>query len=217
MITEKGQISQARRNWTSRLRAWRVDRYNQRCFGPDAPRYAERIWIKAADAKLALKAGNSKQSALVTENWPQRDPVPVTELVTIKCCLDHWRENETWEQTGVIDQMLRWIEANGKVDRLSNREQVIKRYAELDALYERVVKEGRLRTRQELVKGNFREEGGMLFNIGPDGEPYFGGKGHHRLAIVLAAGLECFPAQIGVVHSNALDSLSGFRSPPQNG
>lgn len=214
MITEKRRISQTRRNWTSRLRASRIDRDNNKRFGPDAPKYAECIWVNPADIRQVLKLGNSKQSASVVEHWPDQMSKPISDLMTIRCCLDHWQCNKSWEQTGVIEQMLAWIKDNGKVDRLSNREQVVKRYEELDALFTIVVKERRLRTRKELIKGNFREEGGILVHIGPDGTPYFGGKGHHRLAIALAAGLDSFPAQLGMIHVDALNSLVRYRSNP---
>ena len=108
--------------------------------------------------------------------------------------------------------MMAWIEEKGRVDRLSTRAEVLQRYEQLDVLYESVLKDGKLRTRKELVQGNFREEGRVLIHIGPDGRPYFGGKGNHRLAIAIAAGLEQFPAQLGVVHISALDSLWRYRS-----
>lgn len=212
MITEKGRISQARRNWTSRFRAWRTDGDNRRHYGIGAPRYAECIWIKTADVTKGLKYWNSKQSALVVHQWPQQMVTAVTELVTIRCCLEHWSQGKSWEETGLVDQMMAWIRERGRVDRLSDHDHVLKRYKELDVLYEMVLREGRLRTRNELVRGNFREEGGILVHLGPDGMPYFGGKGHHRLAIAMAAELQYFPAQLGVVHADALDSLPQYRS-----
>jgi len=81
----------------------------------------------------------------------------------------------------------------------------------LDELYNIVTQSGTLSPRHELIKGNFREEGGILVHIGPDGAPYFGGKGHHRLAVALAAGVDLIPAQIGVVHRDGLTKLGAFR------
>ena len=61
-----------------------------------------------------------------------------------------------------------------------------------------------------LVKGNFRERGGILVHIGSDGEPCFAGAGYHRFAIAKILNLR-FPAQIGCVHIEALDHLDEYR------
>lgn len=211
MITEKGRFAQFRRNWATRARATRKDRANRLEFGSSAPKYAERLWVRTQDLEYGLKHWSSKKSALVVTAWPEDLSRPLYDWVTIRACLDHWVKGVSWEETGMINQMMAWIDEKGKVDRLSSRAEVLKRYEQLDALYEVVRKERRLRTRGELVAGNFREEGGVLVHIGPDGRPFFGGKGNHRLAIAIAAGLEYFPAQLGVVHLSALHSLPQYR------
>lgn len=214
MITEKGQLSQARRNWTSRFRGLKIDSDNRRKYGVNAPQYAELLWVGTKDVECGLKKWTSKQSAQVVDDWPVDLDRPLQEWKAIGCCLQHWQAQASWEETGLVDQMMSWIREKGKVDRLSSHEEVLQRYQQLDHLYETVVAERRLRTRKELVAGNFREEGGILVHLGPDGRPYFGGKGNHRLAIAIAAGLEYFPAQLGVVHVSALNSLSRYRNGP---
>lgn len=118
----------------------------------------------------------------------------------------------TWDETGIIAQMLEKIERNGKVDRLKNEEDVRVRYQELDNLFTETRKEMRLKTRAELIPGNFREEGGILIHIGPDGKLVFGMKGHHRLAMALTLELKQIPVQIGVVHFSAVSTLKTLRS-----
>ncbi|MAL99571.1 MAG: hypothetical protein CL583_14095 [Alteromonadaceae bacterium] len=213
-VTEKSAFGQMRRNWASRLRAARHDRINLKNYGPQAPLFAERLWIPLDQVEHALKKWNSKESARVVAEWPDERVRKVRDLPSIKACLQHWREGMSWEETGVIDQMVERIRKNGKVDRLRNRADVERRYAQLDELYLQVRQAGRLSPRSELVPGNFREEGGILFHIGPGGEPYFGGKGHHRLAIALALGQAALPAQIGAVHSDALSALLSLRTNP---
>lgn len=215
MITEKSRLAQMRRNWSTRIRASRKDARNRGEFGAGAPKYAELLWVRPRDVEAGLKKWSSKQSARVVSAWPHDLARPLCKWVTIRCCLEHWRGGVSWEETGLIDQMMSWIDKNGKVDRLSSRQDVLKRYEQLDDLYEQVVKEGQLKTRKELVRGNFREEGGVLIHIGPDCQPYFGGKGNHRLAIAIAADLAFFPAQLGVVHESALDCLSNYRFEPE--
>lgn len=214
-ITEKKRFQQIRRNWNSRLRALRIDDKNRKRFGEDAPRFAELLWIPTADLKDSLKLGSSKDSARVIKDWPHHSAVPVRELPSIRACLEHWQYGLSWESTGIIQQMLDKIDSVGKVDRLKSRNDVEERYRSIDELYESVSSKGQLKSRSELIPGNFREEGGILVHIGPGGVPFFGKKGHHRLAIALALKLEYIPAQLGVVHISAINSLEAFRREKQ--
>lgn len=210
-ITDKKKFQQARRNWNSRLRAWRIDSENRKLFGDAAPKFAELLWIPTASIQFSAKVGSSKDSAKVINQWPSTEIFPVQESPTIRACLSHWQNGVPWEETGIFSQMMAVIRDKGKVDRLKSQEDVLERYRELDKLYEKVAAKKSLSTRSELIPGNFREEGGILVHIGPSGEPFFGKKGHHRLAIAYALKLELIPAQIGVVHSSAIDKLSAYR------
>lgn len=210
-ITEKSGFEQLRRNWNSRFRAWRIDRRNRALFGESASWFAERLWIPTKDLKYAVKIGSSKESGRIINHWPTSDIVPIEQTTSIKACVDHWQGGLSWQETGIYAVMMEQIRRNGKVDRLRTLADVKTRYAQLDTMYGKVRKAGRLSTRQELIAGNFREEGGILINIGPDGVPYFGFKGNHRLAMAIAAGLDEFPAQLGVIHTDGLESLHYYR------
>ena len=48
-------------------------------------------------------------------------------------------------------------------------------------------------------------------HIDRQGKPIFGLGGNHRLAIALTVGLRSFPAQLGVIHPNALPKLDIYR------
>ncbi|MDX1636284.1 MAG: hypothetical protein R3280_16720 [Marinobacter sp.] len=213
-ITEKGRLQQWRRNWNSRLRARRIDGANCRQYGNEAPRFAERLWVPLEQLQYAVKAGNSKQSARIIHSWPADKVVPIEGLQTIRACIQHWRDGVSWEQTGIYDQMMASIREHGKVDRMRTLDDIKQRYQHLDRLYQTVVAAGGLSPREALIKGNFREEGGTLVHIGPDGAPYFGRKGHHRLAMALAAGFAFIPAQLGVVHVDGLAGLADLRQRP---
>jgi hypothetical protein len=212
-ITEKSRFAQARRNWNTRRRALLTDYRNRRNFGPEAPKFAERLWVDPAQIESTGKIASSKQSGQVIHTWPHEALSPLLDSPSIKACLQHWRDGLPWEQTGIIEQMLKAIEQNGKVDRLRTEEDVRIRYEELDRLFFETSKDMRLKTRSELVPGNFREEGGILVHIGPEGKPVFGRKGHHRLAMALCLRLQSIPVQIGVVHDSAIGELKRFRSP----
>lgn len=213
-ITEKGRFQQWRRNWNSYLRASRTDRANRRQYGIGAPRFAELLWVPLEQLQYAVKAGNTKQSARIIHRWPEDKAVPIGDLQTIQACLRHWRDGVSWEQTGIYDQMLASIRERGKVDRMRSLDDIRLRYRQLDQLYQEIMNAGGLSPRLELIKGNFREEGGILVHIGPNGAPYFGRKGHHRLAIALASGSAFIPAQLGVVHVDGLEGVVQFRQQP---
>ena len=216
-ITEKSRFGQIRRNWSSRFRAWRLDRKNRKVYGPEAPAFAERIWVPVEEIQWRLKHWNSKQSGRVVTEWPDEKCTLVSEQLVIQACHEHWIEGASWEDTGQIDRMMQIISDSGKVDKLRSLSDVRTRYHQLDEIFEQVKREQKFRTRQSLVKGCFREEGGILVHIGPDGAPYFGGKGHHRLALALCAGVKVIPAQIGVVHEQAIEHLARYRRAPQSG
>ncbi len=89
-------------------------------------------------------------------------------------------------------------------------DEAMERYQQLDLIYEEVKETGRLRTQKELRLGSWREEQGILINIGPGGEPLIT-SGFHRFAIVRLLNLR-FPAQIGCVRYTALPWLPIFRA-----
>lgn len=211
-VTEKSRFEQIRRNWNSRFRAWKRDGRNRQRYGDEAPRFAERLWVPTHRIQRALKIGNSKQSGAVLEHWPEQGYAPVSELPSISACLAHWQDGLSWEETGIFDLMMEQIQRNGKVDRLRSIEDVQARYRELDDLYHHVMRAGKLSSRQQFIPGNFREEGGILVHIGPDGEPVFGKKGHHRLAIAKALDLKMIPVQLGATFRPAIEHLSRYRS-----
>ncbi len=80
------------------------------------------------------------------------------------------------------------------------------RYQALDELFELVASERRLRRQVELNSRSFRELNGVYVHIGRNAEVLFAGGGFHRLAIARVLGLETIPAQLGVVHEEALET-----------
>ena len=136
----------------------------------------------------------------------------VTEIPKIKFCYEHWVNNVSWKDTGAYDYMLKSVIKKGEHDGCKNFEDIIKRYEELDLIFDQVKKEGRLRTRKEINPGNFRGSGEVIIHIGPDGEIYFEGEGggNHRFAIDYILKL-LLPAQVGCIHKSAIQYLSKQR------
>jgi hypothetical protein len=181
-------------------------------FGKAAPRPNERIWIDPADVRYAL-GGLPVRSGYVVDRWPPADPVPFDEHVHVRFALAHWRDGVPWEETGAYDYMLEQIASRGRQDGCFDVDDVRRRYERLDALFETVRREGRLRTRSELDPDVRDEDGGILVHIGPAGEPAIGDSGKHRMTIAKLVGLEVVPARIGYVHRDAIGLLPRLRAP----
>lgn len=192
------------------------DLFNILRYGPHAPRFQERIWVNPADVrefipreeiKRVTGMNRSDSSGLVID-WDQvRDVRPVAEDFRMAYCFGHWRDGKSWEELGVYDYMLQ----TKKYGHLT-LDDMATRYAELDRTFQEIRQEGRLKTRDEINSGNFREQDGILIHIGDDGTPFFGGLGYHRLAIAKILEFDSIPACIGVVGNKALDRLPGLRA-----
>ena len=188
--------------------------------GFSAPRYAERIWINPSQVKFLLrgkdivddgKNRNRELSGFVFHGkWPHKKVILVEEGKKISCCLSHWVDGVPWEETGIFEHMLYLIKERGTHDGCTNLADIKERYQKLDKIFEETKKLGRLKTRKELKKNSFREEGGIYIHIGPQGKPYFGQGGHHRFSIAKVLNIP-FPAQVGIVHVDAISSLREFR------
>lgn len=184
-------------------------------YGWSAPAYGELIWIPTAQVSKASSLGFQRSdSGKVTAFSEPCEENSVFDIPKIAMCLSHWRDGVSWDETGIVELIMQNIASSkrGVSDGLRSYDDVVKRYAALDKVFETVKREGRLRTRKELVPRAFKEEGGILIHLDASGEPIFGGGGHHRLAIAIAAGIECFPAKVGVVHPAALTKLPEYRS-----
>jgi len=208
---DPGPFRQRQKNLSNRWKALRRDYKNRQKYGPAAPLFAERLMVPVREIEFRLRLWKRRDSATVVTEWPSDLIQPISQISTIRHCLAHWRDGIPWEDTGIYEQMLASIESSGRVDGLSTREELETRYHNLDNLYEQVVAAGGFLPRDEVIPGNFREEGGIMIHIGPDGAPYFGGGGNHRLAMAIAAGFETLPAQLGVVHQQGLTALGRFR------
>lgn len=185
-------------------------------YGFSAPLYKERIWINPQRiTRLVLReeikrvtGGLSRDEASgYVINWEDvQETVPVIEDFRMQYCLQHWKGGLSWEDLGVYDYMLQTKKYGHQ-----SREEIMARFRMLDQAFNEVKKDGRLKTRQELNPGNFRERGGILIHIGKDGKLFFGGNGFHRLAMAYVLNLQQIPACIGVVDKGAIPYLQTYR------
>lgn len=175
----------------------------------------ERIWINPQDIEHLIyreeiqyvTGKNREQASGTVIDWKKiKNTSLLTDEYRIQYCLGRWKKGMSWEELGVYEFM--------KITKKFGdwpRSKVIDRFERYDRVYDIVKKEMRLKTRQELDPSNFREKDGILVHIGPEGKPFFGGNGYHRLAMALVLELNTIPACIGVVDKNSIHLLKKFR------
>lgn len=202
-------------------------------YGPGFPRAMEPLEVPTGAVRRAIpnplevlavrdgkRARRSYRKAVAARGHVVRDKdfarfvqVPVEQLVKYRCCVAHWRDGVSWEDTGVFDHMLRKIEHAGRPESgCGTIEDLRRRYARLDRVFDQVRREGRLLHAHELgpvARGMVWD--GIEIHIGPHGEPIFGDAGTHRLAMAQVLGLRRIPALLGFVHEAAVVHLPRFR------
>jgi hypothetical protein len=210
------------KNFKHQLRAAIRDKFNSWMHSNDFAKYGQTVWINPKDCAHLLDAEYFRtffkfrlraSSGRVVSQWPEAaDLVPLFSHEKIRYCVAHWQNGLSWQAAGAEAYMLGKIEQAGGYDGCHNLADVRRRFDELDAVFERIQTTGRLLTRAELDPDSFREVGGVLMHLGPDGEPVFSGAGCHRFAMALLLN-QPFPAQLGVVHVTGLARLKDMLSP----
>jgi len=193
-----------------------VDLGNKIKYGPKAPLYAERIWINPRDCKLRL-SGLGDYSGRVVEEWPPKKTKSINKVASsyrIKSCINRWVHGKPWETTTDYQKKLQNLSERGYAwdGECYSEKELLEKYKTLDHIFKQVKKEGRIKPGKEIKPGIFRESGTFLIHVGPNGELYLGGGGHHRFAMALILNLDLIPAQIGCVHKNAISYLPHLRN-----
>lgn len=149
-------------------------------------------------------------------DWDQLENLTaIDSRFKYNACIERWKLNKTWEETGIYDFMLECIQQrNGPVDKCSSLDDILARYERLDNLFENVKLTGRLKTQRELNPRCYNEEGGIFIHIGRQNQVIFGGGGIHRLAIAKVLQLNSIPGQLGVIHPEALPTWKMFKQMP---
>lgn len=199
------------------------DAWNRLRYGSGAPRYGERIYVRADTCKAYLPSQALQQSlgmrlrrasGRVVGSWPDAEILSLLEHPKINYCLRHWQLGETWEQTGALAYMQERIDSSpeGRFDGCSSLEDVRNRLRRLDSIYSELASGRPFKSAEEIDAGAFREVSGVMVHVDPEGQPVFGGGGAHRLAMAYALGLR-IPAQLGVVCRSGIPFLPTLRQP----
>jgi hypothetical protein len=191
-------------------------------FGRDAPRFAERIWVDPAALATTLgpldyDLGRIRSGRVMGGDWDLA-AWAIDESV-VQACVVHWRDGVPWKDSGAYDRIMAAMarSPDSVFDGCRTLEDIERRHVAIDALFEQVAAEGRLRPRNELPGHVFREMGGVCVHVGRTGNLIRGGNGAHRLGMALALGLPVIPAMIGCVHVNAITTWrSKLAAPPRS-
>lgn len=199
------------------------DGYNRLRYSPDPPLSDELIWIDPLSVTHWYKpdpdngAPNFRRrhsGKVVGGDW-DLSRKPFEDHLKLNSVRLHFEEGVPWEETPLFNRLLELVESGQRIDGCHTREDLIARYQRLDRICEEARRTGTLRPHGS-VNDTRREHGGILVHIARDGTPLRVGGGMHRFAIAVMLELKKVPAQLGVIHIDALRSgaLERLRQPP---
>jgi hypothetical protein len=195
-----------------RYTAFIRDTANIHHYGPAAPKFAERIWVEPTAVLEWSDRGSVWDSARIqSEDWFAASVHPIESDPIVAASEARWVKGSTWEATGEVERMMEVIRIQGSSDGCRTEREIMLRCARLDALFETIARERRIRTRAEISKMAFREFGGIGLHIGPGGRVIRTKQGRHRFAIARILELPIVPARIGVVNRANVDMVHGLR------
>lgn len=211
-MADKGIVGRQQRLWARCLDVlpfWRRDLENLLFHRWHAPRSAQCVFVDPRDIRRYVNWGpglpRMDTGRVIDGDWDLAAR-PLASCEKLAVVMRKLERSISWEEAGAYARMLRVIKRRPGTDGCYGLDDVKERYTRLDEVIFQIEKEGRLRTRRELSRWNFREMGGVLVHIGRAGEPIFGCGGAHRLAVSRYLGFSIIPCQVGVVHAEAVRS-----------
>lgn len=195
---------------------------NRLRYGPDAPQSDELIWVRAQDVSDWYKPDpengaprfRRRHSGMVADGDWDFSRKPFGSHIKLNSIRDHFESGVPWQQTKLFDWMTQQIAEKGQIDTCRSKEDLVARYERLDRIYDEAQRTGALRPHGS-VNDTRGEHGGILVHIARDGTPLRDGGGMHRFAIAVVLNLARVPAQLGVIHPQALRAgvLNDLRHP----
>lgn len=187
------------------------DARNKLQYGLAAPVSCQRIFVDPKAITRVIDSGvfdRSDSGRVVGGDWDLFTS-PIEDFPKYLICHERFLNGKSWEEAGAYQLMTNIIQKKPGADGCRSFEDIVVRYQKLDQLYQWISSNRILLNRKDLKQRNFRESGGVYVHINRDGEVVFAGGGCHRLAIAKILELDVMPAQLGVLH---LDALKHWRS-----
>ncbi|MBL7835052.1 MAG: hypothetical protein JNK18_13925 [Cyclobacteriaceae bacterium] len=200
-----------------RIHFLKRDLLNKVRYGNSAPRFGQIIYVDPRKCNSYLVSEwNRKHSGDVQSGDWDISVRPLEEHPKYQYCVQHWVHGVSWRDAGAYDFLKGLIEARGEaVDGCFTEQDILDRYDELDRVFEYVSRTRQLSPRKEINPDNFRETGGIYFHINRSGIPIFGGGGVHRFSMSKILNFTCVPAQLGVVHADAVKDWQKLKNLPE--
>ncbi len=182
------------------------DLYNRAKYGSEAPVSCQKISVDPSTITHHLVGDNISRSdsgSVLGGDWDlnQRE---IEKSPKYRICHERFVNGKSWEEAGAYRLMMDLVKKKPGEDGCSTIDDIIKRYEHVDILYHHIAEEKKLMSRSEMNPGNFRESNGVYVHIDREGQIVFGNGGWHRLILSKILGLQHIPAQLGVVHENAV-------------
>ena len=176
-------------------------------FGKDSPLHARRVFIRPGDVAFYTKNRIKGRNCIKSGDWDLA-VAPISANLKLEIVRRKIIHNISWEEAGAYEHMQQLMnECGGVADECRSISDIIERYNKLDRLIASLrIDASNYKTRVQLGKSFLREKGGILIHINRDGEPVFGGGGHHRFGICRYLEIPLVPAQLGHVHDSAVKS-----------
>jgi hypothetical protein len=192
----------------SRLFFYERDIANMLQYGASAPTSAELIYIDPNAVTKIISHTKSPRinTGLVRDGDWDLDASDIASVKKINGVRQRIVGKLDWENTDCWSENLKYLEPGARGDGIRSMRDIAVRYRKLEKFIRQVEKEreAAFRPRSAMRSGNFREAGGVIVNIGRNGELIFGMRGCHRLGIARAFNLAYIPVQLGMVHKDAV-------------
>lgn len=158
--------------------------------------------LRSAVAKRLRHLTGYEAAVVVGGDWDREIArLNVREIEAYESCRQRWVEGRPWHETSLYASYVDLIRRGVPCD-YNSVAAMVASYERLDAVFERVRREGRLSDDfDHLIKVNVDRDGGLSW--GPNGR--------HRLVIALLCGFETIPARVGFVHPQGLDHFQTLR------
>ncbi|MDG5821325.1 hypothetical protein [Natronococcus sp. A-GB7] len=142
-----------------------------------------------------------------------------------RAVLERYKEDKSWEETGIYDELADYIEEYGSIDGCYTERDLKERYRHIDELYKSIKQNGYY-SQRELTNNDPRRAAldEVCLNVGRNGQFVFGGGGWHRLAIANVLNIDKIPVHVIIRHSGwqkkreeALEGNLSIEHPDLNG
>lgn len=179
----------------------------------DADPFA-RLWIDPARIERQVRTASNRWGRVADGDW-DRTTIPVEETVAYRSAEAHFRRDVPWRETDEFGGYLERLEAGEQPKGCATERELEARFAELDAIYERIATEG-YRSQPELWDDRPDYQRDVFYkwdrtldprldevtvSIGRDGSLLHDDRGDHRLAIAKLLGLEAIPVLVRRRHA----------------